>query len=350
MFAHPLTKYVPYPPPNTFKDQVSDFIQCRLLEDVGIKHIVHPAEPAYAERVKSYWSLTSQLNPACFVQPESTEEVSLAVKTLVHRTSCKFAVRSGGHSSNAGASNIVEGVTIDLGMRWLAWGHKSHAETSTGRLNGSSYNTTSGQAQLRPGSRWLDVYEMLDKMNVGVQGGGIGSVGVGGLLLGGGFSPYLYERGLATDNIQKLEVVLAQGDVIEASAVQNKDLYEVMKGGGGGFGIVTRYDMETFPRKPIWSAYREYLEDADADEAHILSLKRWTDNPEVYDSGSAFIWWTYRPAAKQTIIISSLSDTAGEVEPPAFEELLSIPGYNVSSVGLTNMSTSAQETQAPGYR
>lgn len=85
MFARLLTAYVPCPPPNTFKDQVSDFIQCRLLEDAGIKHIVQSAEPAYAERVKSYWSLTPQLNLACFVQPESTEEVSLAVKPLVHR-------------------------------------------------------------------------------------------------------------------------------------------------------------------------------------------------------------------------------------------------------------------------
>lgn len=227
---------------------------------------------------------------------------------------------------------------------------ESHAETSTGRLNGSSYNTTSEQAQLRPGSRWLDVYVMLDAMGVGVQGGGIGSVGVGGLLLDGGFSPYLYERGLATDDIQKLEVVLANGEIIEASATQNEDLYQVLKGGGGGFGIVTRYDMETFARKPIWSAYREYPEDANADEAHILGLKHWTDNPEVYDSGSAFIWWTYRPAAEQTIIISSLADTAGQAGPSAFKELLSILGYNVSSIGLTNMSTSAQATQASGYR
>lgn len=191
---------------------------------------------------------------------------------------------------------------------------------------------------------------MLDAIDVGVQGGDIGSVGVGGLLLGGGFSPYLYQRGFATDNIQKLEVVLANGDVIEASSEQNNDLYQVLKGGGSGFGIVTRFDMETFSRTPIWSAYREYPESACADEAHIRGLKHWTDNPEAYQSGAAFIWWTYRPQISQTIIISALADTAGQAEPPSLEELLSIPGYNVSEMGLTNMSSAALATQASGYR
>lgn len=222
--------------------------------------------------------------------------------------------------------------------------------TYLGRLNSTQYNSDTRLASLSPGSRWLEVYRIFDAIDVGVQGGGIGSVGVGGLLLGGGFSPYLYQRGFAIDEIKKLEVVLADGNIIEASAENNSDLYRTLKGGGGGFGIVTRFDVETFSRAPIWSAYREYPESAGADQAHIRALQRWTDNPEAYRSGAAFIWWTYRPAINQTIIISALADTEGQAEPPALKELLSIPGYNVSEVGLTNMSTSAQATQAPGYR
>jgi FAD/FMN-containing dehydrogenase len=219
-----------------------------------------------------------------------------------------------------------------------------------GLLNNTEYDPATQLASLRPGSRWIDVYRTLDAIDVGVQGGGVGSVGVGGLLVGGGFSPYLYQRGLATDDIQKLEVVLANGDIVEASSEENNDLYQVLKGGGNGFGIVTRFDMRTFDRVPIWSAYREFPESANADEAHIRAIKHWIDNPEAYQSGSAFIWWTYRPNIDQTIIISAVADTAGRVEPPALKDFLSIPGYNVSEVGLTNMSTSALITQAPGYR
>lgn len=74
-----------------------------------------PSNPKYDKAVGSYWSLTSQLKPYCFVQPENAQEVALAVKTLVDKTFCNFAVRSGGHSSVTGFSNIEDGVTIDLG-------------------------------------------------------------------------------------------------------------------------------------------------------------------------------------------------------------------------------------------
>lgn len=220
----------------------------------------------------------------------------------------------------------------------------------SGLLNGISYDSTSKVASLGPGSRWLDVYKKLDAMDVGIQGGGIGSVGVGGLLLGGGFSPYLYKRGLATDDILKTEIVTANGSILEAGPHQNEDIYQVLKGGGSGFGIVTRFDMRTFGRVPIWESYREYPASASVDDSHIVALKRWTDNKDAYETGSAFIWWTYRPAENQTILISAISDTAGQVEPDFLKEFLDIPGYSVSNVGLTNMSTSAQATQAANYR
>lgn len=187
-------------------------------------------------------------------------------------------------------------------------------------------------------------------MNVSIQGGGIGTVGVGGLLPGGGFSPYLYRRGLATDDILRAEIVLANGDILEASSDENQDIYQVLKGGGSGFGVVTRFDMRTFDRVPLWESYREYPAGASVDDAHIAALKRWTDNKDAYETGSAFIWWTYRPAENGTIVISAVSDTSGQAEPTFLDDFLDIPGYSVSNVGLTNMSTSAQATQAANYR
>lgn len=94
----------------------TEFAQCQTLEEAGIQSVLLPSDPTYLERVQSYWSVTSQLKPACFVQPVNTQEVSTVISTLVQQTDCKFAVRSGGHSSNAGFNNIEDGVTIDLGM------------------------------------------------------------------------------------------------------------------------------------------------------------------------------------------------------------------------------------------
>jgi FAD/FMN-containing dehydrogenase len=73
-----------------------------------------PGEDEYNDRVDSYFSVTAQLEPKCFVLPRNTAEVSDVLKTLVQRTQCKFAVRSGGHSAAPGANNIEDGVTIDL--------------------------------------------------------------------------------------------------------------------------------------------------------------------------------------------------------------------------------------------
>jgi FAD/FMN-containing dehydrogenase len=74
-----------------------------------------PNNTLYSERVDSYWSLTSQLTPECFVQPQDTKEVAAVVEVLLQETQCPFAIRSGGHSSTAGANNIEKAVTIDLG-------------------------------------------------------------------------------------------------------------------------------------------------------------------------------------------------------------------------------------------
>ncbi|KAK0642399.1 putative FAD-linked oxidoreductase [Lasiodiplodia hormozganensis] len=87
---------------------------CKVLQTAGLKHVYFPEDPDYIQRIASYWSLTAQLTPYCIVEPETEPDVSLAVTTLVQRTACNFAIRSGGHSANAGANNIDEGVTIDL--------------------------------------------------------------------------------------------------------------------------------------------------------------------------------------------------------------------------------------------
>lgn len=97
--------------------------------------------------------------------------MSLAVKTLVAANKvgfCQFAVRGGGHTPWAGASNIQNGVTIDLSL-----------------MNKTIYNKEKSTASVQPGARWQGVYETLDKLGVAIPGGRAGTVGVAGLTLGG---------------------------------------------------------------------------------------------------------------------------------------------------------------------
>lgn len=115
-----------------------------------------------------YWAAQAySVTPSCRFTPTSAEDVSIAVVRLA-RSSCKFAVRGGGHMWWAGASNIPDGVTIDLGS-----------------LKQVKISTDRKITSVGGGARWEDVYLKLDAMNLAVAGGRVADVGVGGLTLGG---------------------------------------------------------------------------------------------------------------------------------------------------------------------
>lgn len=133
--------------------------------------MIYPGDAAFDKSVESYWAVNVQLEPTCIVQPHSVEDVSSVVSTLTSAggtSPCKFAVRSGGHMTWAGANNIDTGVTIDLQL-----------------MNSTIYNEEAKVASILPGARWESVYKALEEYNVVVPGGRTGPVGVGGFLLGG---------------------------------------------------------------------------------------------------------------------------------------------------------------------
>lgn len=72
--------------------------QCASLEAKGLKHVYYPDSNGYKTRTESYFSVSSQLEPYCIVQPESAKDVSTIIKTLTSDTKCNFAIRSGGHT------------------------------------------------------------------------------------------------------------------------------------------------------------------------------------------------------------------------------------------------------------
>ncbi|GKT63922.1 6-hydroxy-D-nicotine oxidase [Colletotrichum tofieldiae] len=76
---------------------------CVTLEAVGLE-VLRPNTEAYETRDASYFSVSAQLSPYCIVQPNYTTDVALVVNTL-KKTTCKWAVRGGGHITWAGASN-----------------------------------------------------------------------------------------------------------------------------------------------------------------------------------------------------------------------------------------------------
>lgn len=203
------------------------------LVNAGLQVLV-PSDAEYAARQESYWSNSAKIKPTCIVRPKNAQQVSTTVKILA-AAGDKFAIRSGGHTQWAGASNIEGGVTVDLGL-----------------LNWTRLNKASESADIGPGGHWRDVYPELHKHGRVVAGGREGNVGVAGLILGGGNTFFTPRRGFACDNVVAFEVVLADGRIITADAHSHEDLFWALKGGSNNFGIVTNFRLKAFKADSVW--------------------------------------------------------------------------------------------------
>lgn len=189
---------------------------------------------------------------------------------------------------------------------------QDHTDTFPALMNTTTYDPTTNLVSISPAARWLSVYQTLDPLSVSIPGGRLGPVGAGGLLTGGGFSFYLYQRGPACDGVSNFEVVLANGFVVSANADDNADLWVALKGGvGSNYGVVTRIDMDAEPRTPIWGGERTYP--ASASDEVVTALAEWTEGIEGYQNGSAVVFWTYRPANEEIVVHTVLTDVGGEV-------------------------------------
>ena len=119
---------------------------------------------------------------------------------------------------------------------------------------------TKGKAiiELGPGSRWGAVYDYLSPYSLGVVGGRYGPVGVTGLLLGGGINYFGPRVGWAANTVVNFQVVLANSSIVNVNANSNLDLFWALKGGSSNYGIVTRFDLKTYPVSEIYGGTTIY--------------------------------------------------------------------------------------------
>jgi FAD/FMN-containing dehydrogenase len=139
-----------------------------------------------------------------------------------------ISVRSGGHSYEA--FSIGPGLVIDLT-----------------EMNQVAVDPARGMVVAQPGIRLLEFYRTLSAHGVTVPGGTCASVGLGGLTLGGGVGFLTRKWGLTSDNVRRVELVLASGQRVTASETDHSDLLWACRGGGGSFGIVTALHLEARP-------------------------------------------------------------------------------------------------------
>jgi FAD/FMN-containing dehydrogenase len=175
------------------------------------------------------------------VAVKSTQDVVAAVN-FARTNNLRLVVKGGGHSYQ-GTSNAADSL--------LVWTRHMKAVTLHDAFAGAGCagNAEPQQAvSIEPGAIWGHVYNQVAAQGGRyVQGGGCMTVGVVGLVLGGGFGSLSKAYGLAGASLLEAEVVTADGDVKIANSCTNPDLFWALKGGGGGFGIVTRITLRTHP-------------------------------------------------------------------------------------------------------
>jgi len=172
------------------------------------------------------------------VAAHSTADVVEAVN-FGRRNNLRLVVKGGGHSY-LGGSNARDSLLI-----WTR--AMNRIELHDAFLpEGCSFHPTPA-VSLGAGCMWIDAYTAVTtKAGRYVQGGGCTSVGVAGLIQGGGFGSFSKRYGLAASGLLQAEIVTADGIVRIVNACKDPDLYWALKGGGGGsFGVVTRLWLRT---------------------------------------------------------------------------------------------------------
>lgn len=186
--------------------------------------VIAPGDPNY-DKARTVFYGGVDKHPAVIIKVADANEVSRVVN-LARASGLELAVRSGGHST-AGHSVCEGGIVLDLSnMKDLQIDVQS-------RTAWAETGLTAGELTTALGAHGL-----------GVGFGDTGSVGIGGITLGGGVGYLVRKYGLTIDSLLAAEVVTADGQIRHVDEQTHPDLFWAIRGGGGNFGVVTRFKFQ----------------------------------------------------------------------------------------------------------
>jgi len=183
--------------------------------------VIEPRDPDYDD-ARSVFVGGIDRHPSLIVRPADANDVVTAI-ALARENGLALAVRSGGHSA-LGDGVTEGGLVIDLrGLRGIAIDTKERTAWAGGGITSGEYANVTHAYGLATGF------------------GDTPSVGIGGLALGGGVGYLSRKFGLSIDDLVAAEIVTADGAVRQIDGSSNPDLFWAIRGGGGNFGVVTRF-------------------------------------------------------------------------------------------------------------
>ena len=182
--------------------------------------IIEPEDPRY-DKARSLFYGGIDKRPAAILRVANAQDAARVIQ-YARETGVELAVRSGGHSP-VGSSLSDGGIVLDLhDMRRV------------------EVDVAKRTAWAETGATAVEFATAAGAHGLGVSFGDTGSVGLGGITLGGGVGYLVRKHGLTIDNLIAAEIVTADGTVRRIDADHEPDLFWAIRGGGGNFGVATR--------------------------------------------------------------------------------------------------------------
>jgi FAD/FMN-containing dehydrogenase len=183
--------------------------------------VIEPSHPDF-DLARAVFNGAITRRPAVIVRPIDAADVVTAIEFSRARE-LPLSIRGGGHNV-AGHAVCDGGLMLDLRL-----------------LRDVKVDETTRVAEAGGGATWNDFDPACQRHGLATPGGTFGTTGIGGLTLGGGIGHLIGRHGLTLDNLLQAEVVTADGRVLLAREDAHADLFWALRGGGGNFGVVTRF-------------------------------------------------------------------------------------------------------------
>lgn len=285
--------------------------------------VLGPADVEY-DQARRVWNADIDRLPAAIVRCASAQDVSAALTWCVER-GVAVTVRSGGH--NLAGTSVADGAVL----------------LDTALIDHVRIDTEARTVTVGAGCRWGDVDRPASELDIAVPAGVVSHTGVAGLTLGGGFGYLARQFGATVDWVQEIEVVVADGRVLRASADTHPDLFWALKGAGHNFGVATEFVFR-YVDLPGLATVRQCLYGADDRKKLIERFATW--GPDAPTNVGTYVrllrapeYWSQVPAAHRgepvisvaTVTYGDPADepalTAGMFEgvEPIYSSLRSIP-------------------------
>ena len=166
--------------------------------------------------------------PALIARCRGAADV-IAVVNFARERGLLVSVRGGGHNV-AGLALCDGGVTIDVSL-----------------MRSIRVDPAARTVRAEAGVTWGELDREALAFGLATTGGMVSTTGIAGLTLGGGLGWQMARHGLASDNLLSVDIVIADGRLLTASASQHEDLFWAVRGGGGNFGVVTSFEYRLHP-------------------------------------------------------------------------------------------------------